>query len=105
MSLAGQSISQYQGTNSGTIVIDIEECVDRYKGVACVWDDNLQHPSSLVRFITTSKDRAQTISNVKIVPMQRTGRYLEHDELDKLSKQAFRSQVTRRFLSRLRDHS
>jgi hypothetical protein len=89
MTLAGQWISNYQGSNSGTIVIDIEEYDDRYKGVACVWDDNLQHPSSVVRFITNSREPTQTLSKVRIVPMWRTGRYLTPDELSKLSQEGF----------------
>jgi hypothetical protein len=89
VTLAGQWISRYQGSNSGTIVIDIEEYDDRYKGVACVWDDDLPRPSSLVRFITNSREPTQTLSKVKIVPMWRTGRYLLPDELSKLSQEGF----------------
>jgi hypothetical protein len=89
MSLAGQWISTYAGTNSGTLVLDIEDDKDRYKGVACAWDDDANHPSSLVRFITNSKEPAQTLSKVKIVPMWRTGRSLTPDEFGQLSQQGF----------------
>jgi hypothetical protein len=86
MSMAGQWISRYQGSNSGTLVVNIEENGDHYKGVACAWDDNPHLPSSLVRFVTPSKHPTQVLDGVKIVPMWRTGRFLTSDEISSLSK-------------------
>ena len=55
MSLAGQWISDYQGTNKGTLIVDVEDRGDRYHGIACAWDSKPTLPSSLVRFVTESK--------------------------------------------------
>lgn len=69
MSLAGQWLSSYAGTNSGTLVIDIEDKGEYYHGLACAWDSNAKLPSSLVRFVTESKEPTQTLRGVPIFPI------------------------------------
>jgi len=80
MSFAGQWISNYAGSNSGTIVVDIEYLGDRYHGVACVWDNQPDVPSTLVRFIIDSKAPLQTLQNIKTVPIV-AGKVLTQEEL------------------------
>ncbi len=90
MSMAGQWIATYGGTNTGTIVLEIEEDFGQYKAVACLWDDNLQHPSSfVVRFYTASKDPCQTITVKNIVPMWRSGIFLKNEEINNFVQKGF----------------
>ncbi len=69
MSLAGQWISGYAGTNKETLVLDIEDFGDCYYGLACSWDNSQNLPSSLVRFVTDSKEPHQILKQVKILPI------------------------------------
>jgi FRG domain len=81
MSLSGQWVARYTGANTGTIVIEIDEVGDHYEGAACVWDDDLARPSSLVRFRTPSKDPSQTMPGLPVVPMDSRGTYLSPEQL------------------------
>ena len=81
MSLSGQWVAQYTGTNYGTIVIELDEVGDHYEGAACVWDNAPGHPSSLVRFRTPSKNPSQTMSGLQVVPMDGGGMFLTPEQL------------------------
>jgi len=86
MGLSGQWVSRYAGSNSGTIVIDIDDMGDRYRGVACVWDDNSQFPSSLVRFITESKSNKHKLNNVRVVPMDTFGNIILPEAIEQATR-------------------
>jgi hypothetical protein len=81
MSLSGQWVAGYTGANSGTIVIEIDEVGDHFEGTACVWDNVKGHPSSLVRFRTTSKNPLQAMTGLKVVPMDGHGMELTPEQL------------------------
>jgi hypothetical protein len=48
MSLKGQWIARYNGSNTGIVVIDIDEFGDHFAGTAVAWDDNPAHPDAYV---------------------------------------------------------
>ena len=73
MSLAGQWVSRYSGTNSGKLVIDIDDLGDRYLGTACLWDDSPELPCSLVRFVLPSKDTKHTLNKLAVKPIDHYG--------------------------------
>lgn len=75
MSLAGQWITRYQGTNQGVLVVDIDKVDDHFEGAASAWDDNPDLPSSAVTFTTNSLDRDHRLQNLSITPLDtRSGR-------------------------------
>lgn len=73
MTLAGQWTAKYSGTNSGKLVVDIDEVGQGYRGTACLWDDAPQNPCSLVKFGTPTKDIKQEIKNVSVTPIDHLG--------------------------------
>jgi FRG domain len=73
MSLNGQWIARYSGTNTGTGVIDIDEFDDHFSGTATAWDDNPVYASSLVRFRTSSKSATQHLTNLPVVHIDAVG--------------------------------
>ena len=73
MSLSGQWVGKYSGSNFGSLVIDIDDAGDHYRGVACVWDENPQLPSSLVRFQTSSKANSHKLDNLPNVQLNPPG--------------------------------
>lgn len=81
MSLAGQWISDYSGTNTGTLLVDIEDVGDRYHGIACAWDTSSNLPSSLIWFVTDLKAPTQTLRKVKFVPIV-VGRILTPEDIE-----------------------
>jgi hypothetical protein len=81
MSLSGQWMAGYAGSNSGTIVIEIDEIGDHYEGAACVWDSAPGYPSSLVRFRTPSKNLSQAMTGLQVVPMDSRGTFLSSEQL------------------------
>ena len=90
MSLSGQWVGRYSGSNSGTLVIEIDDAGDHYEGVACVWDDNAQLPSSLVRFQTSSKANSHRLDDLPNVPMNAAGYSLPENALRQLAANEFR---------------
>jgi len=70
-------------------VIDIDDASDYYEGTACVWDDNAQLPSSLVRFKTSSKANSHKLDNLPNVPMNAAGYFLLENVLQQLAAKGF----------------
>jgi hypothetical protein len=81
MSLGGQWIGRYQGTNQGTLVADFDEVDDHFEGIAGAWDDDSALPSSAVSFSTTSRSTAQRLENLLLSAVHATGRVLTGAEL------------------------
>ncbi len=81
MSLSGQWIAPYSGTNRGTVVVDIDDMGSYYQGVGSVWDSNGELPNSLVRFTTRDKAEQQTFAGVPIIALDRAGDILAPDAL------------------------
>lgn len=84
MSLNGQWITRYAGTNTGTLVIDIDDVGDHYEGTACAWEDNPQVPSFLLRITTTSKANSHRLEHVPVQPMDSRGIFLTPDTIERL---------------------
>src|SRR5215472_12427796 len=62
VSLKGQWIARYSGTNTGTGVIDLDEFDDHFSGTAVAWDDNPVVPNSFVRIRTPTKSTTQHLT-------------------------------------------
>jgi FRG domain len=52
-SLAGQWFGEYSGSNSGTLMVDIDLVSDHYEGTATAWDANARLPAATTTFTTT----------------------------------------------------
>jgi FRG domain len=73
LALNGQWIASYSGSNSGLVVVDVDEVGDHFEGRACAWDANPALPSSLIRFRTANNSNVQHLANLRVVPMDRAG--------------------------------
>src|ERR1700733_10540029 len=51
----GQWVGRYTGTNSGLLVIDLDDIGTHYEGIACAYDDDTSLPSTCVFIKTTDK--------------------------------------------------
>jgi FRG domain len=89
MSLSGQWVGKYSGSNSGTLVIEIDDFGDHYEGSAWAWDDNPQQPSSLVRFGTTSKADSHKLNNLPNLALDSAGSILPQSVLQQLAANDF----------------
>jgi hypothetical protein len=54
----GQWTGRYSGTNSGLLVIDLDDMGNHYEGHACAYDDNPSLPGTFVSIKTTDKGPA-----------------------------------------------
>jgi hypothetical protein len=81
MSLGGQWIGKYQGTNQGTLVADFDEIDDHFEVIACAWDDNRALPSAVVSFSTPSRSTTQHLESLPLTPIAATGKALSGAEL------------------------
>ena len=79
MSLSGQWIGQYSGTNSGLMVIDIDDRDTHYTGTACAWENNRNLQSSVVVFRTQSKGSKHHIPNVPVLNVDQSGQPLSKE--------------------------
>lgn len=52
----GQWVGEYSGSNSGTIIINVDELLDTYKGIAYIHDGSNLLPSTAVIFETLNKE-------------------------------------------------
>lgn len=86
MSLAGQWMSNYTGSNTGTFVLDLDEVGDHYEGTAIAWNDNQDLLNSLVRIRTTSKAHTQQLLQVPIRAIYGNGADVGPQALEELAK-------------------
>ncbi len=89
MSLSGQWLGKYSGSNSGTLVIEIDDVGDHYEGAACAWEDNPNQPSSLVKFATKTKESTHRLEKLPVVAMNAAGEFLTPETLQRLQEQGF----------------
>jgi hypothetical protein len=82
-SLAGQWIAQYTGSNSGTLVIELDDVGDHYEGTACAWDDKIDI-NTLISIRTPSKEPTQSLKNVPLRPMNNLGIFIQSADLEHL---------------------
>jgi hypothetical protein len=86
MSLSGQWIAKYSGTNTGTGVIDIDEFDDHFSGTVTAWDEHPALPSSLARIRTSSKSAMQHLTNLPVTHIDAAGTPLSADNIKRLSE-------------------
>lgn len=86
MSLKGQWIARYSGSNAGTLVLDLDEFDDYFAGTAVAWDDNPAHPNALIRLQTPTKSYSQRLSNCSVIPLDRLGNFLRPDQIQQVSE-------------------
>jgi hypothetical protein len=79
MSLRGQWTARYSGSNTGTVVIDLDEFEDHFAGTAIAWDDNATHPNSFVQIRTQHKSDINQLTNVPITYIDNFGNVLSRD--------------------------
>ncbi len=73
MSLSGQWITRYTGSNTGTLVIDLDEVGDHYEGTAIVWDEVNDHFNALIRIRTPSKENTQHLKGIPVTIIDNMG--------------------------------
>jgi hypothetical protein len=54
----GQWIGSYSGTSSGIMIVNVDECLDSYRGIVYLNDGDLTLPSAAAEFRTADKSRA-----------------------------------------------
>jgi hypothetical protein len=86
MSLKGQWVAKYSGTNIGTGVLDIDEFDHHFAGTATAWDENPPRPSSLVRIRTSSKSTTQHLTNLLVAHIDAFGNPLSADAIKRLNE-------------------
>jgi hypothetical protein len=86
MTLKGQWIARYSGTNTGTSVLDLDEFENHFAGVGVAWDDNPAVPSSMVKVTTSSKSGTQHLKDVPVVAVDFNGNHLLPEALQQLRK-------------------
>lgn len=87
MSLKGQWITRYSGTNSGTAVLELDELDRCFAGAGVAWDDNPALPNSKVQILTPSKSTTQNLKNLSVMPIDEIGNPLSRETLDLLKGQ------------------
>ena len=76
----GQWAAEYQGSNTGLVVVDIDLVNDHYEGTACAWDSNPQLASSFVRFRTNDLKPDQNLT-VPVFPIDNDGNFMSPTDL------------------------
>jgi FRG domain len=66
--MKGQWVGDYQGSNIGKIIINVDELSNSFKGVAYINDENSDLPSSAIAFETPNKNRSSEFE-VKVFPI------------------------------------
>jgi len=85
MSLSGQWIAKYSGTNNGTGIIDLDEFDTYFSGTAVAWDDNPQLPNSIVQIRTPSKSSTQHLTKLPVFHIDTVGNPLSMDRIKQLA--------------------
>jgi FRG domain len=86
MSLAGQWIAAYSGSNSGLFVAEFDEVADHYEGTVCVWDNNPEYPNSWVYITTKPGAFPQSFNDLKINHVDNVGTALFQATVKSLSE-------------------
>jgi hypothetical protein len=84
----GQWIGRYSGTNSGLLVIDIDDLDTHYEGRAFAYDDNSSLPATFAFIKTPDKSSSTFQLAIDLLPVDpRTGDPSSWDQLKKLFPQ------------------
>jgi hypothetical protein len=77
----GQWLGRYTGTNSGTIIIELDDMGTHYEGRAFAYDDNISMPSTFALIKTDNKESTLHL-NILLYPIDhRTGNPTTWNEL------------------------
>lgn len=67
--MKGQWIGKYSGTNTGHVILNVDERSSIFEGVAYINDDNPEYPSLLVKFSTPDKSTAFSFTDLRVLPI------------------------------------
>lgn len=87
LSLCGQWVGTFEGSHTGTVVIELDDAGDHYEGTAIAWYDNPIPYNAMVIIKTASKSLSQTLSNLRVVPIDRAGNFVDSDMISRLEKE------------------
>jgi hypothetical protein len=89
MSLNGQWIARYSGTNTGLLIAEFDDCGDHYEGTGVLFDDRQELPNSVVSIRTPSKATAGRIEGVSIRAFDKLGNFLDKSAIDRFKSNGF----------------
>jgi hypothetical protein len=84
MSLNGQWIARYSGSNTGLLVAELDDVGDHYEGTAFLADDMPGNPNSVASIRTTSKADAGHIENAPVRPFDKLGNLIPTSAIEQL---------------------
>jgi hypothetical protein len=86
MSLAGQWIAQYTGSNSGLLVAEFDEVAYHYEGTLFVWDSKIEYPHFWIYINTVGRELSQSFKDLKINLVNNSGTALSSEAIKEFSK-------------------
>jgi hypothetical protein len=84
MSLNGQWVARYSGTNTGLLIVELDDFGDHYQGNGVLFDDRQELPNSIVKIRTLSKATAGRIEGAPIGLFDNLGDFLDNSALQRL---------------------
>jgi hypothetical protein len=76
--MRGQWIGTYRGTNTGRLILNVDERAACFQGVVYLFDNNPEFPNLAVSFRTQDKERNLKLLTLRVRPFdQATGDLLE----------------------------
>lgn len=70
--MQGQWIGRCEGTNSGTVIIDVDDCGPFFQGTAALFEDEQGLPGSFVSFRTLDRGREHQFDELTVTPLDPT---------------------------------
>jgi FRG domain len=86
MSIAGQWITKYTGSNSGLFIAEFDEVGGHYEGTICVWDSKSENPNSWVYISTESNSFPQHLRGLGTTHFDNLGVALFPSTVQKLKE-------------------
>jgi hypothetical protein len=86
MSIAGQWITKYTGSNSGLFIAEFDEVGNHYEGTICVWDSKPEYPNSSVYISKESNCFPQHFRGLPISHFDNLGTTLFPTTVEKLKE-------------------
>jgi FRG domain len=89
MSLNGQWIARYSGTNTGLLIVELDDYGDHYEGNGVLFDDRQEFPNSVVSIRTPSKATAGRIEGASIRAFDKMGNLMDKTAIDRFKSNGF----------------
>jgi hypothetical protein len=89
MSLNGQWIARYSGTNTGLLIAELDDYGDRYEGNGVLFDDRQEFPNSVVSIRTPSKATAGRIEGAPIRAFDKMGNFMDEPSINRFKSNGF----------------